>query len=166
LQKLVFEDAGDYICRTSNAVSDEGQFSESHPVKFVISGPPHLYLEPETRFETFVETNTSLELMFCGEPKPDVKWSVGPSGSDDQVSLHAGTRHDRLQAESLVMMSSHVSCYIARLNIFSAHSSDSEVYHVRVENIHGKEELAIQLVVQGKLCLKLYVVIPLRLLMY
>ena len=148
LDQVVFDDAGQYTCRARNPVSGQNKFSESDPFILSIAGPPHLHLEPGTVFHAVVGDNTTMELMICGEPRPDVKWLVGRN--DSQVSLHAGTWHDRLHAENLVEMTSHAKCYITRLRIQAATNSDTNIYHVVVNNIHGTEVLALYLIVEGE----------------
>ena len=150
LPNLAFEDAGDYICQARNSVSKNGRFSESKPVTLKIYGAPHLYVEPMKTFETLIGSNISLEVMLCGEPRPNITWSRGIIGSDKSLSLDAGSWHERLYAESLVPISSHVSCYASRLKIHVAKSSDSDQYHITMKNVYGKEELTVYLLVHGK----------------
>jgi len=142
LENLIFEDDGEYICTAHNIIRGEEKITQSAPVQLTITGPPRLYLDPKTRFETAAGSDTAMEVKVCGEPRPEVRWQV------DHLVLTAGSAHGRFQADTLVKMSSHHNCYISRLGVQEAHREDSKSYQVHVENIHGSETHSLELLVQ------------------
>ena len=144
LENLIFEDDGEYICTAHNLIRGQEKITQSAPVHLTVTGPPRLYLDPKTRFETSAGSDTEMEVKVCGEPRPEVRWQV------DHLVLTAGSSHGRFQADTLIKMSSHHSCYISRLGVQGAHRDDSKSYQVHVENVHGSETHSLELLVHGK----------------
>ena len=150
LENLIFEDDGEYICTAINLIRGQEKITQSAPVKLAVTGPPRLYLDPETRFETSAGSDTAMEVKVCGEPRPEVRWQV------DHLVLNAGSKHGRFQADTLIKMSSHHNCYISRLGIQGVQRDDSSAYQIHVENVLGSESHSLELLVHGEL--KLYFV--------
>ena len=92
LDNIIFEDDGEYICHAHNVIRGEERITQSAPVHVTVTGPPRLYLDPDTRFETVAGADTSLEAKVCGEPRPAVQWRV------DHLVLAAGSGHGELQS--------------------------------------------------------------------
>ena len=149
LENLIFEDDGEYICTAHNLIRGEEKITQSDPVQLTVTGPPRLYLDPKTRFETSSGVDTMMEVKVCGEPRPEARWQI------DTLILTAGSGHGRFRADSLVKMSSHHNCYISRLAIQGAHPADSNTYQIYVENVHGSESHSIELLVHGESILNL-----------
>ena len=91
LDNIIFEDDGEYICHAHNVIRGEERITQSAPVHVTVTGPPRLYLDPDTRFETVAGADTSLEAKVCGEPRPAVQWRV------DHLVLAAGSGHGEVQ---------------------------------------------------------------------
>ena len=109
-----------------------------------MTGPPRLYLDPKTRFETSAGSDTNMEVKVCGEPKPEVQWKV------EQLVLTAGTGHGRFKAHNLYSLTSHHNCYISRLTVTEVSTEDNRVFQVQVENALGSETHSLELRVHGE----------------
>lgn len=153
LENLIFEDDGEYICTAHNLIRGQEKITQSAPVQLTVTGPPRLYLDPKTRFETSAGSDTSMEVKVCGEPRPEVRWQV------DHLVLTAGSGHGRFRADTLVKMSSHHNCYISRLGVQGAHRDDSKSYQVHVENVHGSETHSLELLVHENRQLEVFIAV-------
>ena len=143
LENIIFEDDGEYICYANNVIRGEEKITHSAPVHLTVTGPPQLYLDPKTRFETSAGSDTNMEVKVCGEPKPEVQWKV------EQLVLTAGTGHGRFKAHNLYSLTSHHNCYISRLTVSEVSTEDNRVFQVQVENALGSETHSLELRVHG-----------------
>jgi len=141
LSHLGFEDSGQFVCAAHNLVRGEERITQAEPVTLRITGPPRLDLEPGTRFEALSGSEAVLEVTLCGEPRPEVRWSLG------SLLLTAGTEHSRFRASPLTPLPSHRHCYISRLLLGQAAAQDSAHYQVTAENRLGSETHSLELVV-------------------
>ena len=141
IDNIIFEDDGEYICHAHNQIRGEERITHSAPVHVQVRGPPRLYLDPKTRFETSAGSDTSIEVKVCGEPRPDVQWQV------EHLWLTAGSGHGKYRADQLHKLSSHHSCYISRLFVQAADTQDSQHYQVHVKNGLGEESHSLELLV-------------------
>jgi len=141
LSHLGFEDSGQFVCAAHNIVRGEERITQAEPVTLRITGPPRLDLEPGTRFEAVSGAEAVLEVTLCGEPKPEVRWSLG------SLLLTAGTEHSRYRATALTEVPTHRHCYVSRLVLGQVDSQDSAHYQVTAENRLGSETHSLELVV-------------------
>ena len=144
LENIIFEDDGEYICYANNLIRGEEKITHSAPVHLTVTGPPQLYLDPKTRFESSAGSDTNMEVKVCGEPKPEVQWKV------EQLVLTAGTGHGRFKAHNLYSLTSHHNCYISRLTVTEVSAEDNRVFQVQVENALGSETHSLELRVHGR----------------
>ena len=139
LVRVGVQDDGEYICTAHNLIRGQEKITQSAPVHLTVTGPPRLYLDPKTRFETSAGSDTNMEVKVCGEPRPEVRWQV------DHLVLTAGSGHGRYTAHSLYSLASHHNCYISRLTVLSAHTEDNRPFQVHVENALGSETHSLEL---------------------
>ena len=139
----IYQDDGEYICTAHNLIRGQEKITQSAPVHLTVTGPPRLYLDPKTRFETSAGSDTNMEVKVCGEPKPEVQWKV------EQLVLTAGTGHGRFKAHNLYSLTSHHNCYISRLTVTEVSAEDNRVFQVQVENALGSETHSLELRVHG-----------------
>ena len=132
------------MCHATNVIRNIEKITHSAPVHLTVTGPPRLYLDPETRFETSAGSDTSMEVRVCGEPRPLVQWKV------DHLVLAAGSGHGRYKAHSLHKLASHPNCYISRLSVLAADREDSKTFQITVENVLGAETHSLELRVHGE----------------
>lgn len=153
LDNLGFEDSGHFTCAAHNLVRGEERITQAEPVTLRITGPPRMDLQPGTRFEALSGSEAALEVVLCGEPRPEVRWSLGT------LLLTAGTEHDRFRAAPLSPLPSHRHCYISRLLLAHTDSQDSRHYQVTAENRLGSETQSLELVVHESGQLEVFIAV-------
>jgi len=143
LQDVWYADQGVYRCVASNNIGNNIRELQSEPITVDVTGSPQVTSDEREVTGTMAQ---SVEIFaeFCSDPGPirnTWQWEgiVLPSGNQYQDGKFEAKMDNILQK---------IDCYTSSLIINNLASDDMRSYKLVVENIHGTDELDINLIIE------------------
>lgn len=144
ISSIGYEHQGEFVCGAKNSVGEV----QSDPVRVEVRGAPSV-AKVAMVSEVVVRTgeDANLEVEFCSDPVPVLKWNLGPVGGQSaDIVLSSNQRHGRFVVDNPRPVPAK-DCYVGVLRILGAHPSDSRDYVLELENDHGADLFSVKLVV-------------------
>ncbi|OXA60621.1 Immunoglobulin superfamily member 10 [Folsomia candida] len=140
LDRILYQEAGNYRCTAVNRVGLEERRAVTHDVTVVVSGRPTVYPTNRT-IMGFTGQPLSLSVEMCANPMPTRSfWIFG------NTALKPGARHrNKYVAQQLTKNDKTGDCYLAVLTILNVSSEDAGEYMFLVKNSKGVHEGTISL---------------------